>query len=473
MRLASAVLFLPLLFSASAHARESAPLQPVPGSAPTPKTRYLILCVDGVGYSLVEEMYHRGELPHFQPPSALVASFPSLTSPSLAEMLKPLGAPPSRGYEDYYFDPKENRMRGGFFHRFTRKHFIRGTVRELFDYHPHPVVMTLEYGLPVVGAWLGKRITFGRILKKFERSTKPVYLAYLDSSDPLAHLGGKRFLRGLLRQIDRSIPRLRRRAAGPIEVIVFSDHGNDFRRYRRAPLARALKRRGFRLRKNLPGPRSVVFPRYGLVSSAVLYTQPGGESEVADALRGVEGVAVVAYRDGPGTVVESAAGRARIWRRGSRYCYRPETGDPLALGEILEQLHTRSGRAAEGCASAAAWWQATQEHIYPDPLRRLEFAFEENVAQPASVLVSLKDGYYVGSRLLDFFAWLRATHGNLGREQSLGFALTTAEPLPPFLRGDQLWTALEGQWAPARPPHHRPDSLLTLLWAGHSHLPPP
>lgn len=441
MRSAAAILLF-LLPAVCAQAQASPEEQVAPASPSAPDTRYLILCLDGVGYSLVEEMYRRGELPHFQPPTALVVAFPTLTDPGLVEMLQPFGAPPSPGYEDYYFDPQANRMRGGFFHRFTRGHFIAGTFREVFDYHPHPIVMTLEYALPVLGSWLAGQITLGRILHKFEHSTEPVYLAYLDSTDSLTHLSGKRFVRGLLKRIDRNIARLRRSAPGPIEVIVFSDHGNHVRGYRRARLEAALKRHGFRLQKRLEDSRSVVFPQYGLVSSAVLYTQPGVEPEVATALSGVEGVALTVHRDAGALVVENSTGRASIRRRRDLYCYRRETGDPLELAEILRRLRAENRLTSDACASEADWWEASREHAYPDPLRRLWFAFEEYIAQPASVIVSLKDGYYVGSQLLDFLAWLQATHGNLGREQSLAFVLTTGEPLPPYLRGDEFWEAL-------------------------------
>lgn len=417
--------------------------EPAAPLAQTPPTRYLLLCLDGVSYSLVKEMYARGELPHFQPPSKLVVAFPTLTDPTLVEILKPLGAPPARGYEAYYFDAKQNRMRGGFRHRFRRKDFVAGTFRELFDYHPHPLVMTAEYAAPVLGSWIAAHLTLGRILKRFERSREPYFLAYLDASDSLSHLSGKRFVRGLLRRIDRNIPRLRQKAGGPVEVIVFSDHGNAMGRYRRAPLQRALKRAGFRVSKRLRGPRRVVLPQYGLVGSAVLYTQAGLEPEVAAALRDAEGVAAVTYREGAALVVENSTGRARILRQDDRYGYFPETGDPLELVTILQQLAAAGELDAAGTARAAAWWQATLEHTYPDPLRRLGDAFGESVAQPANLIVDLKEGYYTGSRLLDFFAGLKATHGNLGREQSVALLLTTGEPFPPVVRGDRLWNQIE------------------------------
>lgn len=459
---ATGLVWLPL---AAARAQEPAPNPPL--SAP----RYLIICLDGVPYSLVEEMHRRGELPHFQPPTKLLSSFPSLTDPALVEMLRSRGAPPSRGYEDYYFDPRQNRMAGGFTHRFRRRDFIAGTFRELFDYHPHPIVMTAEYSAPVLAAWMGGNLTLGRILKKAERSREPYFLAYLDATDPLAHLSGTRFLRSLLKRIDRNIPRLRQRAGGPLEVILFSDHGNDARRYRRAPLARALRRRGFRLQKSLTGPRSVVFPQYGLVGSAVLYTRPGVESEVAETLRAAEGVAAVAYREGSVIIVVNRVGQARLWRRGDHYCYRPESGDPLQLREILLQLAAVAPPEEEGCVSPQQWAEATQDHIYPDPVRRLWLAFEENVAQPASVVLSLEDGYYVGSRVLDLFAILRATHGSLSREQSLSFVLTTGEPMPPVLRGEEFWEKIELRLATAHAPRPWDSSRLSWLPAEPSGSP--
>lgn len=471
MRARGVPLFLLL---ATLPAVAAAPPEPTPEVDPAalPAKRLLVVCVDGVSYSLVEAMHRRGELPHFQPPARLVSAFPSLTDPALVEILAPAGAPPSEGYEDYYFDTEENRTRGGFFHRFSRKHYIEGTFRELFDYHPYPIVMTLEYGLPVLGSWLAAHSSLGRILSKFERSTAPMYVAYLDSTDSLAHLSGERFQRGLLKRIDRSIAGLRQRAKQQVEVVVFSDHGNGLHKYRRAPIVPALKRAGFRLRKSLAGPRDVVLIRYGLVGSALLYTQPGVEAEVAEALRSAEGVAVAAYREGTSTVLLNSAGRARLRRPSDQqYCYEAESGDPLQLQPILRELAAQGSLSSGNCAPDEDWWQATQTHLYPDPLRRLWFAFEKTVVHPASVIVSFADGYYEGSRVLDFLAALRATHGNLGQAQSLAFVISTEASLPPFLRGSELWPWLEklsGQ-APA-PPASQP---LAPRLSGAAALSPP
>lgn len=411
--------------------------QAAPARAPaaTPAPRYLVLCMDGVAYEVVEEMYRRGELRHFQPPVPLITAFPTLTNVGLVEILAPLGAPPARGYEDYYFDPRSNRMRGGFFQRFTRRSFIDGTYRALFHYHANPVVMTLEYALPLLGPWIGGRLSLRSLRGRFLKSKEPIFFAYLDSTDPGAHLSGKWLLRHMLRRVERLAAELNKNPRQPVEVIIFSDHGNEFGKMRKAKLSAALQRAGFRPGGALKDARSVVVPKYGLVGSAVVYTQPGREAAAAEALRSAEGVDLVAYRGSEGVELVGPKGAARIERRsgpeGDWYRYLPASGDPLELEGIVGGLSAAGRLDGDGFAHEQDWPRATAGHIYPDPLRRLWFAFEGLVAQPASVIVSLADGYYTGSPWLDLLAKLLATHGNLRRTQTLGVAMSTIPGLFP------------------------------------------
>jgi hypothetical protein len=145
--------------------------------------RTLILVMDGVGYDLAAEMHRKGELKNFLAPAPLIVAFPSDTNPALVEILGPLGAPAAAGYEDYYFDAAANQMRGGLFHRFSRKTFVESNYRDLFDYHPHPVRMTLEYAAPVVGPWLNGAVNLGRMKTEFRKSSLPIFLAFFDASD--------------------------------------------------------------------------------------------------------------------------------------------------------------------------------------------------------------------------------------------------------------------------------------------------
>lgn len=396
-------------------------------SAP-PAPRYLVICLDGVGYDLVEEMHRQGELQNFAPPAPLINTFPSLTNVSLAEILGPLGAPPAL-YEDYFYDASHNRMGGGLLYRLSHKEFIEDTYRGLFHYHPPTARMTLEYALPLVGPWLNGLLGEAEIRAAFQRSSEPIFFAYFDASDLAAHLHGKWMVRQQLRALDRMAGELRANPEGPVDVVLFSDHGNVRERLRRADLKTALTRAGFRVEHKLRSERSVVLPNFGLVSVAVLYTQPGQEQAAAQALQIGKGVDLVAYRDGPAIKILGASGLARLEREETdgdiRFHYLPETGDPLQLGAIAAALEDAGRADAKGFIRQEDWLRATADHVYPDPLRRLWSGFNGLVEHPASVLISLEDGYYAGSPWLDLFAYMRATHGNLGRGQSRGMVLST------------------------------------------------
>ncbi len=410
--------------------------------ADRPASRHLILSLDGVGYALVEEMVRQGHFVFFHPPARLIAPFPTLTNPAFIEILRPLGAPPSAGYEDYYYDPIANAMRGGFWHRFRRRTFIVGTFRELFDYHPSGLTMTLEYAVPPLSAWLDAQLSLRKALGKFQHSSDEVFIAYVSATDPLAHLGGERMLRAFLAALDRKLERLFIEAEGQIHITLFSDHGNLFARYRRAELQDALRADGFRLGSRLEGERSVVQPRYGLVGCAAFYVAGAQEPRVAEVLATAPGVDVVAYVRNGMVYVVGPRGRARIERRGDRYRYLTFTGDPLALLPILERLRAEGRMDDAGFVADADLFAATHAHSYPDAVRRLWESFAGYVRHPANVLVSLEDGYYDGSEILDLFAILRATHGNLRRTQTEGFVLTTLKELPEAIRAADLWSVL-------------------------------
>ncbi len=411
-----------LLPHGSLRGQEETPAKP-------PPTRYLLLCLDGVGYGLVRETHRKGELRNFLPPAPLITAFPTLTNTGLVEVLEPLGAEPARGYEDRYFDSRANRLRGTVFHRLSQKYFVESTFRGLFHYHPNSIRMTFEYALPVMGPWLNGAVSLHGIKKKFLASEEPIFLAYFDSSDLAAHLYGQWLVRRQLRALDRWAGKLRSEAGQPVEVIVFSDHGNHRGRMRRVDLKSALRAAGFRPEGKLRDERSVVMAAYGLVSAAALYTPEGQEAAVAQALQQVEGVDLVAHRQDGVVHVAGRAGSATIERResqqGARFRYRAEAGDPLRLECRVEELEAAGRADADGFIAESDWLRATADHIYPDPLRRLWAAFDGLVEHPAGVIVSLEEDYYAGSPLLDLFAWLQATHGSLRREQSRGMVLST------------------------------------------------
>ena len=404
--------------------------------------RHLIICVDGVSFSTIEEMRAEGRFKLFRTPARMIAPFPSLTNLALSEILKPAGASEAAGYEDNYFDVEHNKMRGGLLDRFRGGRFIKGTFRELFDYHPSAIKSGLGYVAPPASTYLESLTDILRLKQKFRASRKPVFFAYTGASDSLAHLGGERLLKSFLVRLDETIKDLVRDGGGRVQVTIFSDHGNDFEGYRRVSLKSALRRANFKLQSKVRDERSVVLPQFGLVGCAVMWTREGNEERLADAASRVRGVDFAAYEKENYVYVINEKGMATIERRGERFRYRPSQGDPLDLLPLAETLKRQGKADAKDFIADEDWFAATVENTCPDVLRRVFEGLSERVLNRANVIVNFADGYYTGSASLDVFAFLQATHGNLGAQQSFGFVMSSASDLPPYLRARDVWRAI-------------------------------
>ncbi len=406
-----------------------------------PPPRHLIICVDGIGFSLIEKMFAEGNFREFRAPGRMIAPFPTLTNISMTEIMHPLGVPPANGYEDSFYDIERNRMRGTLLDRFRRKSFIQDSFRELFDYHPSAIKSGLGYAAPPLSTYLEALSDLLRLKQKFNGSSQPTFYAYLGATDSLAHLGGERLVKSYLRRLDSTLANLRREHGASLTITVFSDHGNHFRSYRRVKLQNALRASGFTPDKRLRGNRSVVLPQFGLIGCAVLFTEEDNERAVAEAVRSIEGVDFVSYeRDGIVYVLGEGSA-ATIERAGTRYRYREQRGDSLDLIPIVRSLRN-DDRSSADFIEDAAWFAATQNSMRPDAVRRIYDGATTHTRNRAGVIVSFKEGYYSGSRTLDIFAFLQATHGSLGREQSLGFVFSATRPMPAYIRATDLWSVI-------------------------------
>ncbi len=406
------------------------------------KTRHLIICVDGVGFSLIERMRAEGRFKQFRGPARMIAPFPTLTNVSMAEILKPVGASESPGYEDSFFDVEHNRMRGGLLDRFRGGQFIKGTFRELFDYHPSAIKSGLGYAAPPVSTYVESLTDLVRLRQKFRASGEPVFFAYTGATDSLAHLGGEWLLRNFLSRLDDTVNDIVRDSSVPVEVTIFSDHGNHFRSYKRVSLKSTLRRAGMRLEGSVRDERSVVLPQYGLIGSAVLFTKETNEARLAKAIAEVRGVDFAAYETGGIVYILAHNAVATIERRGESFRYRTEKGDPLNLGFIIREMAAKGKTDAEGFINKADWFEATRDGERPDAVTRIYDGMNAPVRNRANVIVNLEDGFYAGSFSMDIFAFLQATHGNMGREQTFGFVMSTSLDLPSYLRAEEVWQAI-------------------------------
>lgn len=414
------------------------PLEILAQVSAKPAARHVIICVDGVGLSTISKMRAKGHFKNFRAPSHMISTFPSLTNAALSKILEPAGATMTGGYEDNFFDTEANRMRGGILDRFRSDRFVRGTFRELFHYHPSALKSGLGYAAPPVSTYIESLTDLIRLRQKARQSRQPVFLAYTGATDSLAHVGGETLLRSFLEQLDETVEDIVRESKTPIEVTIFSDHGNDFRKYRRVSLKEPLHRAGFKLGGKIKDDRSVVLPQFGLVGSAVLFTRDKNEERLAEVLATLEGVDFVTYERNGVVHVASRRGEATIEKRGDAYRYFAAKGDPLDLLSIMKQQQN----GADGFINDEDWFAMTRDDSRPDVVRRIFDGATQGVLNRANVIVNLEDGYYTGSYLLDTFTVLQATHGNIGQMQSYGFVMSTTRELRPYIRAADLWEAL-------------------------------
>lgn len=395
--------------------------------------RHLILCVDGVSFSEFQKSRKEGRFAYLQAPARLISPFPSLTNPAMVTLLRPAGAPQAPGYEDNYYSWSENRMKGGIRERFG-KTFIKGTFRELFAFHPSSFESSIEYVVPPFSCTRMARVDFRNGLEAFKKSKEATYTVYLGPTDCTVHTGGSDSLQSALKTIDGELEDLLKKHP-QTRITLFSDHGNEIGEYRRLDVERILKNGGFELDNRLDHASSVVAPLYGLIGAVVVHTQPGRERAVAQLFSKSEGVHFARFKRGNTVYLISRGEEARIEQSDGKLRYSPGRADPLRLGQPPARTQLE-------------WFESTKEHRYPDGVNRVWLGSGNTVKNEASVLVDLASGFYAGSKFLDVFVKLRATHGNLGREQSIGFAATSSRPLPSYLSARDAWHQFTGKALP-------------------------
>jgi hypothetical protein len=395
--------------------------------------RTLVLMLDGVPYEVMDSLWRAGHFRGFRAPSRLVSPFPSLTNVAFPRMW---GESPPPGYEDRYFDREQNRLRGGLL-----EHMLQPGEHSSFHRHVEVeadgVTAALAYLLP--GPIARKELADFRHELERRAVRDSTVVAYLMSTDALAHQAGREELVEFLLEMEALLEATRERYGPDLRILVFSDHGNDFVPTRRVPLEDALRQAGFRAARRIEADHDVVLPRFGLVGSAFLYTAPAAEARLAAALQEVPGVDLILFEDEAGRIhVWSRRGRAEVEAREGRYRYAPVTGDPLGFGPVLERLRASGELDSAGFAPDSAWLRESLGTPYVDALRRIELALRGAVRHPASVLVSFEPGYHYGDPAADALVQMKGTHGSLGTRSSLAFFMSTHIEAPPVLRSDDV-----------------------------------
>jgi len=385
------------------------------------RPRRLLLCLDGVPHTLIEQAKSRGLFDSFGPPARLLSPFPTMTNVALSAML---GASPPAGYESLYFDRNARELRGG-----IRKYIGRRTP----DKVPSSYMDDLDYQEPLPFEFLIYvapekvwRADMQRFRERFKAAPQSRdYFAFLKATDRLLHAQGPERLAVALESLDKILREIQAFCGNETEIVMFSDHGMNLEENRRVDLATTLQRRGFR----------VVIPAFGLCSYAAIYCQDDQRiPEIATASVEVTGIDFAVYKDGADVVVESARGRARIEYDGTMDSYRYSmiSGDPLKLSSF-----------PNGCATDAEWFERTAGHRYPNAVANIyKSLFTSRVKHTADILLSLHDGYYYGWSPFGRFVRLAATHGNALQSSSNAFLMSTHQRVPAYIRTDDARTYL-------------------------------
>ncbi len=406
---------------------------------PRPPNRLcLIFALDGVPFDIMNELYAEGYFKDFYKPGRLVSTFPSLTRTAFSKML--VGGKPF-GYERLYFDSSANQIKG-----FNLIKKLFSTENEHLDYHPKLHFL----GFPGYIAYVfpDKFTTaaidgFKNRILNFEGNE---FIAYMGLSDAIAHVRGRQAQKEFLKQISTLMDMTRNELGILLDVIMFSDHGNNYADNRHVDLVTALENGEFRDASELIKPTDFVLPRNGFVSIAALYTQPHNAGNIATILSQVEGVDFSVFRQDQSVIVQGAAGSARISRRDNHYRYEVMPGDPLYLANIQRRLRNENPTDGGGYFHESVWWQATQNHIYPDPLRRIWEGLHDLVQHPATLLISLKDGFGFGPAIFDqsILSQRAGTHGALLDTHSNGFLMSDFMPVKAYNRPQTVANLLAG-----------------------------
>lgn len=388
----------------------------------TPASRDLLVILDSVPFEMVRDAWRQGRFRYFHAPTRLISAFPVMTDLALAEFF---GVSPCQGMEARHYDGARITDGFGEYLKMSNAPWLDGV-----DYRLYPLAHSVGYLHPE--EWFAHEMA--RTQHYFgDYSGEDAFVAYAVGTSGLGAQRGRDGHAGALALVDRMCQRIMWETNGAARITLMSDHGHAFFTGKRVSLPKALSRLGYRVTDRLTRDDDVIVPEFGTVTCAAVHTlRPAA---VARDLVSVEGVELAAHLNDDGeVVVHSRDGLARIQRRDDRYRYIADSGDPLALGDIQAGLLARGAIDAEGFVSDADWLAVTLDHRYPDPLARLWRAFHGLMTNQPQVLVSLSDGYFSGADSVSSMIDLRAAHGNLNRDGSCGFIMTTAGALPASLR---------------------------------------
>ncbi len=412
-------------------------------------TRHVFLLLDGVPFSIIDQMWQQGHFRMFSRPGRMVSQFPSVTDPVFDEIFHS-GIP--YGYEAQFFDRQTGRKTGGvnFYLSGKNENWVEG-----MDYRLSPIEDAVMYLYP--GGVFKRELEAARKVYDRKKDEQHVVL-YLLSTDGICHMFTREKAAEYLAMLDRWIVQMVYDAGGRIHLTMLADHGNNFAGCEYVAIDDAMKQAGLNLSSRLKRPGDVVAPKFGLINfgSVFCYSETERSRAVA-AILALEGVDAIAWRTADGVRVINRQGTADIVRTGGDgevlFRYEAVEGDPLGVAEAIGQMRARGEVDEQGFATDDAWFRATRDLPMPVAVQRIYRSLTDNVMNPADIVVSLADGYYYGDQSFGDWVELGGTHGGLSYESTVSFFMSTAFTAPDYIQPGEILPVINRHvpWTPHIP----------------------
>lgn len=408
--------------------------------------RTLLIGLDGVDFTLINELKKEGHFTTFLPPVPLISTFPTATTIGFTGLYQPLGVGQVPGYEARFYSRKENKVKGGTPFDIYK---IPIKYKYYFDTFRHTMQSKgVMYGFPSMASKQDLVNT-----KKFLFSSdKRLVTAYLGGTDGSAHLLGRNRTKRTLIFMDEFLMKLQARhikeKGEPLRIILFSDHGfyyNKLKTVNNSTIQKELERVGLTESGKIKNQNDVVLPKFGVISAGVGFTHKNNRATASRALVRVPGIELAFWPEGKKRihVINQAQEEAVFeFKNKNLYRYQSIKGDPLKYLPALKRKGFHTGQYL----SAKTWQSITYDHLYPEAGYRLYDAFFVLVKNNADFMFSLEEDYQYGSLMARVGTWgrfgQRGTHGTLHKQNTWAFTMSNDNPntiQPQALRYDELF----------------------------------
>ncbi len=404
----------------------------------------LVLALDGISYRDVRalqegvscadldgrQFQRKAFTDGYFPVSRNISTFPSTSDVAWTDIF---GDRPLPGYQRTYFSNAQNRE------------ISENSVTSNME-HERQMHWQVESGLRRALAYVYPLWAFKYELREVanaflnSRDAGENYYAYLRTTDDAQHMSGDIF--AMLGMLDDKLKELRAlyraREGRELEILIISDHGhNRAGAGKRVEIRPFLESAGYRVAKSIVNPRDVVLPTCGIESWVEIHNAPAETEKLARTLCNLEGMELVTARmpDQPNRflVMNSKGERALIECNSinNSFRYLPDHGDPLNYRPVVDALAKENRLDVNGFATAGDWMAATMTNRYPLALERIVTGLTRITLNPATILVSLNNGYVNAGWLVDKSSrllTLGGTHGGLDDLNSDGIVLSNFVP---------------------------------------------